>query len=277
LEQEGPLKKIIRASQIVNLKHLAMLAEADARGRVSPNSDDNLERVRLFAQYAVETGCYGRAYPFESDSARITYLKSDNGLPTCVPCGTTWDEVILMSGLPGAGKDTWISANAGYLPMISLDKIRVELGIGPEQNQGRVIQKAKARAKALLRNKTPFVWNATNITAHVRQPLIDLFIAYGAKVKIVYVELTHTQLIRQNADRPSNVPKEVLNRLIGKLEVPTSIEAHKVHFICPYHSCRSTFHQLDVCLIFLYLVRHHRNRLCGIRFYAAFPAWVPIA
>jgi hypothetical protein len=43
------------------------------------------------------------------------------------------------------------------------------------------------------------------------------------------------------------------------------------------HYCRSTLHQLDVCIVFLHLVRHHGYRLCGIRFYAAFPAWVPIA
>jgi hypothetical protein len=38
-----------------------------------------------------------------------------------------------------------------------------------------------------------------------------------------------------------------------------------------------TFHQLDVCIVFLHLVRHHGYRLCGIRFHAAFPARVPIA
>ena len=231
-KSKGALKKIIRASQVVNLKHLALLAEADARGRVSPDMEESLERVRLFAQYASESGCYGQPYPFETDLARITYLNSGNGSPAYVPFDTTWGEVILMSGLPGAGKDTWINKNAKHLPMISLDEIRSDLGIGPEQNQGRVIQEAKARAKVLLRNKAPFVWNATNITSHVRKPLIDLFHAYGARAKIVYVEPDYADIIRQNESRRDAVPVPIIDRLIGKLEVPTVIEANEVIYVC---------------------------------------------
>jgi predicted kinase len=233
MEQDDSLKRIIRASQVVNLKYLALLAQADARGRISPDIEDSQERVRLFAQYASEAGCYDRPYPFKTNLARITYLNSDNGSPAYVPYDTTWGQVILMSGLPGAGKDTWIRSQAQHLPMVSLDEIRAELCIGPEQNQGRVIQEAKARAKALLRTKSPFVWNATNITSHIRKPLIDIFLSYGARVKIVYVEPHYADLIRQNKDRRDAVPVPVIDKLIAKLEVPTMIEANEVQYICP--------------------------------------------
>lgn len=192
-----------------------------------------MERVRLFVQYASESGCYKKPYPFETDLARITYLKSENGLPSYAPYDTSWGEVILMSGLPGSGKDTWIRTQAKHLPMISLDDIRSDLGISAEQNQGRVIQAAKARAKAFLRNKSPFVWNATNITGHIRKPLIDLFLSYGARVKIVYIESNYDELIRQNKSRQNAVPASIIDRLIGKLEVPTILEANEVQYVFP--------------------------------------------
>jgi hypothetical protein len=37
--------------------------------------------------------------------------------------------------------------------------------------------------------KTAFVWNATTITRQLRSQFIALFTAYGAQVKIVYLEV----------------------------------------------------------------------------------------
>ena len=93
-----------------------------------------------------------------------------------------------MSGLPGVGKDTWIQRNAPDLPMISLDEIRKELKYSPTHNQGKVANLARERAKELLRQHQHFVWNATNITAQMRESLVALFETYHARVRIVYLE-----------------------------------------------------------------------------------------
>ena len=230
IEQENPTRRVIQASLQANLKHVALLAEADNRGRISSDLSENIERVEFFRQFARETGCYDRPYPFETDLARVTYLKNPNGSPAYVPHDSTWAEVLLMSGLPGAGKDTWIRENAGNLPMVSLDCIRDEVGIGPEDNQGRVIQTAKSRAKAFLRKKEPFVWNATNVTRHLRKPLIDLFHSYGARVRIVYVEAPYRALMQRNQKRDRALPADVLERLVGKLDVPGIVEAERVEY-----------------------------------------------
>jgi predicted kinase len=228
LHQSKLEKKVIFASQMTNLKHLAILAEADICGRICSDAAELLERVELFRVYAKETGCYDRPYPFATDRARFTYMRKEDGHPTYVPYDDTWGTVILMSGLPGAGKDTWLAANAGELPFISLDAIRKELALSPNTKQGRVVQEAKAQAKELLRRQRPFVWNATNITQYIRKPLIDLFFSYGAKVKIVYVEPPYKQLLEQNRSRPGNVPQNVLYTLIDKLEVPGIVEADEI-------------------------------------------------
>ncbi|MCO6046660.1 hypothetical protein NG895_22420 [Aeoliella sp. ICT_H6.2] len=48
----------------------------------------------------------------------------------------------------------------------------------------------------------------------------------GARVELVYIEPPLETIVRQNADRSRPVPKKVVERLAGKLEVPTWRECH---------------------------------------------------
>lgn len=66
--------------------------------------------------------------------------------------------------------------HAAQLPIIALDAIRVELDIAPTEHSGRVVLAAKRRARELLQQRQPFVWNATNITRLLRRELIDFFV-----------------------------------------------------------------------------------------------------
>lgn len=137
---------------------------------------------------------------------------------------------MLMSGLPGAGKDSYIKAHYHDWPVISLDGIRQERGIlqTDKVGNGRVIQEVKEKARVFLRKQQSFVWNATNITSQLRMQLIDLFLTYKAKVNIVYIEVPYLSLHNQNKNREDIVPAGVLDKLIRKLEVPALWEAHKV-------------------------------------------------
>jgi len=135
-----------------------------------------------------------------------------------------------MSALPGSGKDTYINDNLKDYGVVSLDDIRIELGIKPtnKKGNGKVIQLAKERAKEFMRKKQDFVWNATNITAQLRTQLIDLFMSYGGKVTIVYVEVPYKTLIKHNNEREAALPQAVIEKMIGKLEPPVREEAHRI-------------------------------------------------
>jgi predicted kinase len=91
-------------------------------------------------------------------------------------------------GPPGAGKDTWIHKHMADVPVIALDDIRRELGLGPKGNQGEVVMTVKARARDYLRRQQSFIWNAMNVIRAPRSQLIELFTAYHARVRIVYIE-----------------------------------------------------------------------------------------
>jgi len=82
-----------------------------------------------------------------------------------------------------------------------------------------------------MRKKQSFVWNGTNLTRQIRQQVIDLCVSYGGRVKIIYVEVPYKKLVNQNLNRENPIPSDVLERFINKLEMPSVIEAHEVHYI----------------------------------------------
>ena len=61
--------------------------------------------------------------------------------------------------------------------------------------------------------------------------LIDLFAAYGARVRVVYLEVPEERLRRQNRERAARVPQTVMDRLLDRWEVPDCTEAHQVDYI----------------------------------------------
>ncbi|HVI46473.1 MAG TPA: AAA family ATPase [Chitinophaga sp.] len=232
-EKEDTLRSLIVASLETDTRLLALLARADALGRICQDQEDLLYRIDCFEQLCHEHNCWGRPYDFANPHARMYYLQQADRSPFYVPHDMPAMEVVLMSGLPGAGKDTYTRKHCAGLPVVSLDNIRKEMKIDPtdKSGNGTVIQIAKERARSFLRVQQSFVWNATNITKQMREQVISLFLEYGAWIKIVYVEAPVAKLLQQNRQREEVVPAVVMERLISKLEVPVITEAHEVEYL----------------------------------------------
>jgi len=160
--------------------------------------------------------------------------------PDYVPFEKDTFEVILMSALPGTGKDFFIQRNFKDLPIVSLDDIRRKNKISPtdKKGNGKVIQMAKELARQHLRKRETFIWNATNISKNMRKQLVDLFQSYGAKTKIVYLEVPYEQLLKQNRNRTYPIPQKVLDKMISKLEIPAKWEAPLVEITSPQNRLR---------------------------------------
>lgn len=232
LERPAPERLLLAAAMRIDTRLLTLLARADMEGRRCQDKQEMLDRIALFEVFCEEQQCWGQARPFACDTARWHYLTHLNSSADFIPWETESFEVILLSALPGMGKDRYIDEHCHGMPVISLDDIRRRLGASPEDRSatGRVVQQAKEDARILLRQKTPFVWNATNITRQLRSQLVDLFTAYGARVKIVYLEVPWAQWKRQNANRQYAVPDAVITRMAAKLEVPQPDEATSVEY-----------------------------------------------
>lgn len=236
IEKENPNKTVIETSLYVNTEWLYILAKADALGRVCPDKDSLLERLELFKMLCEDNNCWGQPKNFPNNLSRYYYLTREEASPDYEPFDDLGSTVYVLSGVPGAGKDTYIKNYLKGIPVVSLDDIRRDESIDKKIRSvtGSVVQIAKDKAKVLLRKKESFVWNATNITKDMRSRMNSLFHEYNARVHIIYVESEYGKLLKQNAGREYKVPEHIVEELVSKIEMPDYSEAQEVNFVINY-------------------------------------------
>ncbi len=232
LSKSDPQRAVITASLQVDTRLLAMLAEADVRGRICPDQEELLLQVDLFRELCREHGCYGQPRAFASRYGRFHYLTHPHAHPEYEPYEKPKLEVIMLSALPGTGKDTWIQRQYPEWPQLSLDELRREKGVDPrnKKENGRIIQEALEQAKLYLRRQRSFVFNATNVTVDLRRKWVSLFADYHAEIRIVALEVPYVQLLQQNRSREYALPDAAMESLLRKWEPPSLLEAHQLEF-----------------------------------------------
>lgn len=225
---------LCKAAESIPMRLLYLLSKADTLGRKSALPDELSDQVELFGEYAKELGIWEQPCTFANPYTRFQfYQKEDLWKDAQLYDDTTFD-VVMMSGLPLSGKDTWIARELEKLPLdgrppvISLDDLREKMGIPPTKASGKVVQEALELARGYLRQERPFIWNATNLIQETREKLVRLFAGYGARVHILYLEVPYQELLRRNRTRARHIPEPVLEDMIRKLEVPAPWEAYKV-------------------------------------------------
>lgn len=223
-----PELDLLKAAESIPLRLLYLLSKADVQGRIEKQSGKMEENVELFADYARESGVWEKPFLFANPYTKYQYFHKEGLWQEAELYDDTEFDVILMSGLPLAGKDSWIEKNGKEMPVISLDEIREKMGISPTKGSGKVVQAALEEAKNLLRRKEPFIWNATNIIQETRQKLVGLFAGYGARVHIMYLEAPYRELLARNRKRERYIPELVLEDMIKKMELPAPWEAYDV-------------------------------------------------
>ncbi len=231
IERDAPMDEVVRVSMTARCGLLSVVALADALGRTCEDKARLLDNVALFRELCEETGCLDAPYPFPDDHTRVAYFQFGHRPANVRRFDDTVCEVVVMSGLPGAGKSTWVEAEMRGAEVVSLDAIRKELGVLPSGDQSRVVEKARETAKGLLRSRRGYVWNATNVSRELREVAVGLALRYGARVRVVYVEAPCSRLREQNRGREAVVPDAVMERLLSRWDVPDRTEAHAVEFV----------------------------------------------
>ena len=116
-----------------------------------------------------------------------------------------------------------------------LDEIRREMKVSPAESQGPVAVEARERARAYLRARQPFVWNATSLTPELRRKSVELFEAYQASVRIVFLETGWEEGLRRNRDRGNEdpakmVPEGRIEAMLERMTPPERFEAQQVEW-----------------------------------------------
>lgn len=232
MEKTNPVKALLEASLRADMKLLSALARADVLGRICQDQQELLDRIDFFDAYCEEQACWHSRKSFATPLAQFTYFYKDDAHPDYIPFDDLKTNVVMLSGLPGMGKDRYIKKHYSDWPIVSLDTIRREYKLKPDDTSatGWAVQLAKEQAKEFLRKQQPFIWNATNITRQMRSQWIDLFVTYKAHVKLVYIEVPFNTWLSQNSNREHAVPQAAIFRMLPKLEVPYVFEAHDVEY-----------------------------------------------
>ena len=212
-----------------NWNDMIEFALCDNLGRISVAQQETIDSLHLLKMWLEENNVIGKVW--KTPASRIFYFEKEGRDHHYQAREPTGSNVILMSGLPGSGKDTYISNKLHGLPVVSLDSIRNEMKITHKDNQGPVIQAALELAKTYLRKKAPFVWNSTNLTKMVRSKVIDVCRAYDAYVSIHSMATDFNECLKGNKNRISSIPESAIFSMLEKWEPPSLTESHEIHWI----------------------------------------------
>jgi predicted kinase len=224
-------RDVITFSQVGDWPELLALAHADNLGRIAPNIGETAAALDLLREEVGERACIDGPWQFPSDGARVWFGRADGRSPWFDPPAPKGSHVVVMCGLPGAGKDSHCRKHFSGWPQVSLDQLRESLDVSPGDNQGQVIQAALEEARTHLRAKRRFVWNATNVSRLNRDKAVSLCLDYDAFVEIHAFDPPPDRLFAQNRGRVAQVPQAVMERLIQKWEPPSILEAHRVEWV----------------------------------------------
>ncbi|MGP4025757.1 AAA family ATPase [Actinomadura sp. 3N407] len=231
LERPDLQQIAFRVSLLARNDDLVLLASADILGRICPDTGELLDNVALYGEYCAEQLCLDGPRVFPSDHARFWYFRKPGRDPGYAAYDDTRLTATVLSGLPGAGKDHWIAANRPDVPVVSLDRLRAEMGVSPAGDQRAVAAAAHEAARGHLRAGRSFVWNATNVSRTQRDLCTGLIARYRGRVEVVALEAPPGVLRDRNRGRRSPVPDAVIDRLVRRWEIPDPTEAHRVDWL----------------------------------------------
>jgi len=134
-------------------------------------------------------------------------------------------KIVLLVGLPGCGKTTWLDGKPGVL---SSDALRELLADDPGNQtiHALVFRVLRNLLKARLELRRPVTYvDATNLTPKERAPYLKLAARHDADVEAVFFDVPMRECIRRNRLRPTRiVPSEVIEKMARRLIPPVEGE-----------------------------------------------------
>ena len=134
--------------------------------------------------------------------------------------------LVVMFGLPGAGKDTLIKKYYSHYEILSSDELRTELyGVEDQTHNKEVFEEMGRRAKILGRAGKNVVYNATNLNRGRRVALCQEMKKYFSRIEICAAICPIDTLLERNITRTErHLPEEKLKQMIASCHIPNKYE-----------------------------------------------------
>lgn len=129
--------------------------------------------------------------------------------------------IVLLVGLPGSGKSTYLAAKG--VETLSSDAIR-GLVLGDETNQSdnpRVFATLRFLLRQRLAAGRPVTYvDATHLTVEERRPYFALAEAFGGDVEAVFFDVREAECRARNRRRGRVVPEDAMTKMAARLVPP---------------------------------------------------------
>lgn len=130
-------------------------------------------------------------------------------------------KIIVLVGLPGAGKSTYVKKRDGVL---SSDEIRRLLADNPEDQtiHSRVfgVLRGLLRQRIELRRPVTYI-DATNLRRRDRKPYLKMAKLYDCAIEAIFFDVDVDLCQRRNRKRDRVVPEDVIERMATRLQPPS--------------------------------------------------------
>lgn len=243
----------IQLNKEVNYELLYWLEIADIRGRTCSDKEEQLmyldEYKSLSAGYINDITRYeipdyykqGTDLELKYRNIVSDYLLQNNfcyslsgGYSATFSYSKEYSHAVILCGLSGSGKTTYIKDHYPDYKVISLDLIRAKyskLSNHREVIEGNTQQESRLLLRQALAAKENVVWDATNLTEESRIRLISICHRYHALTELVVLITPLDVIFNQNKNRVSSIPEEAIKKQISRFEFPSVKETHIVNYI----------------------------------------------
>jgi predicted kinase len=142
---------------------------------------------------------------------------------------TSRPRIVLLVGLPGSGKSTWVQSKVklGKSGVLSSDALRELLADDPNNQNihARIFRVMRDLLKHRLQLERPVTYiDATNLTPKERRPYIKLANSFDCAIEAVLFDVPAEECIRRNRGRGRIVPGDVIRKMAQKLVPPDAKE-----------------------------------------------------
>ena len=149
-------------------------------------------------------------------------------------------DVYVLIGAPGVGKTTYYNSNLSYLPIISRDIARIELGycsegekyLGSKEEEDKVTCYVNKKMVEYAKQCQSFVVDNTHMRQKYRDEIHKQLKDYNARYVYIYIESPNiSETIRRRVDDFGDKATAIITRMYQNFEFPWPYEYDELKFV----------------------------------------------